>query len=227
MNLRYMQVYRAEAGEGGDDGGSGVTLETLQAQLTALQGEKESLLNKNNELLGEAKKAKAARNQAEQAASEEARKKAEAEGNYEQLFKSSESERQKLLEENESIKGATAKEKRDNEALKLASSMAEGANIELLADFIQRRLKYSDGVIKVTDSNGDLTVSSLEDLKTELVSSGRYASLLKGNQSSGGGATGGNNSGGAEKTITQEQYNSMDHAERMKFFKAGGSMEKQ
>jgi len=37
----------------------------------------------------------------------------------------------------------------------------------------------------------------------------------------------GNNSGGAAKVITQDQYNSMDHAERMKFFKAGGSMEKQ
>jgi chromosome segregation ATPase len=202
-----------------------VTLETLQAQLTALQSEREALLNKNNELLGEAKKAKAARNQAEQAASEEARKKAEAEGNYEQLFKSSESERQKLLEENESIKGATAKEKRDNEALKLASSMAEGANIELLADFIQRRLKYSDGVIKVTDSNGDLTVSSLEDLKTELVASGRYASLLKGNQSSGGGATGGNKSGGAAKIMAQADFDAMTPNDRMKFMKAGGKLE--
>ena len=216
--------YREEAnGEGEGEGKSeGPTPEELQAQITALAAEKEALLNKNNELLGESKKAKEARRQAEAKASAEAKAKAEAEGNYEQLFKSSETERQALSQQLEELNGTIANKERNLAANHIASSLAENENIELLSEFIVKRLKYHEGEIKVTDSNGNLTVSSLDDLKKEFAGSARYASLIKGNQSSGGGASGGSNGSGAAKEITRSQFDALDPVQKAKFTKDGG-----
>ena len=72
-----------------------------------------------------------------------------------------------------------------NVAMKLAAEIADGANAELLSEFIGRRLKFHDDGVKVTDNSGNLTVSSLSDLKTEFQNDARYSALLKGNQSSG------------------------------------------
>ena len=106
----------------------------------------------------------------------------------------------KIKERDEKIsgmEGETANEKRNNASLKLAAELADGKNVKLLSKHINDRLRFVDGEIKVLDEKGDLTVSSIADLKSQLIESGDFDSLLKGNKSGGGGAGGGDNGGGA------------------------------
>ena len=208
--------------EPGAGSGDGPTIEELAAQLSEANKSIDGLKSKNDELLGETKKAKTQKREAEELARKEAESKAQADGNHEQLYKSSEEARLKLQNEHNNLMGSIANEKRDNAAMKLATELADGYNAEILSEAIAKRLKWTDGTIKVTDENGDLTVSTLDELKTIFKSNERYASLLKGNQSSGGGASGGSNSGGAAKTMTRADFDALDPARQMKFMQSGG-----
>jgi len=222
LNIKYRLMNEAGAGEGGGEGGSEVTVEQLQAQMEEIQKSNEALKSKNEELLGETKKAKAVRREAEEAARKAAEEKAKADGDHEQLYKSSEAARIKLQEELTGMKGNIAKEKVNNKAMKLATELADGANAELLSTFISKRIAHTDEGLKVTDENGQLTVSTMDDLKAIFKNDPRYAALLKGNQSSGGGASGGSNSGGAAKQKTRAEFEALDPAARMKFIRDGG-----
>lgn len=227
MNFNYLKpVLMDEAGgEGGDGGGgAGPTLEELQAQIDTLTQSNSALEAKNNELLGETKAAKKARREAEEAARLEAENKAKAAGDHEQLYKSSEEARLKLQQEHESLVESVANEKRNNEAMKIAAKLADGDNADLLSEHIAKRLKFVDGELKVTDNNGGLTVSTVDDLSTEFQNNARFSALLRGNQSSGGGAAGGSKSGGAAKVITRAEYDALDPIAAAKFFKDGGSL---
>ena len=108
--------------------------------------------------------------------------------------------------------------------MKLAADLADGANAELLSEFIGRRLKFHEDGVKVTDVNGNLTVSSFDDLKSEFKNDARYSALLKGNQPSGGGASGGSNSGGATKVRSRAEFEALNPAKRMEFVKSGGTI---
>ena len=106
-------------------------------------------------------------------------------------------------------------------ALKIASELAEGANIDLLAEFVHRRLKFVENDIKVIDSSGNLTVSSIDDLKREFEGSARFASLIKGRQSSGGGASGGSSGGGASKEISRAEFDALDPVTKARKMREG------
>ena len=207
-----------------DVGGTQTQEVDYKAQVEALMAEKESMGNKINELLGESKKAKDARRQAEQLAADEARKKAAAEGNYEQLFQSSEEQRKMLEEQLTGLTSSIHQKEVKNSALKVASELAEGANVELLAEFIERRLKFAEDGVKVTNESGDLTVSTLDDLRKEFAGSARYASLIKGNQASGGGAAGGSNGASGSKVKTRAEFDALNQHERIAFAKSGGKI---
>ncbi|HIF54736.1 MAG TPA: hypothetical protein EYQ57_06115 [Methylococcaceae bacterium] len=134
---------------------------------------------------------------AERKAAAEEKATAEAAGNYEQLFKSSETERNTLSNQLAELRQTVSNKEVSNSAMKLATSIADGDNADILGDYIARRLKFVDGNVKVLDNYGNLTVSSLEDLGKEFAGSARYSALIRGNQSSGGGATGGGQNGSA------------------------------
>ncbi|MCF5418918.1 hypothetical protein, partial [Pseudomonas syringae] len=151
----------------------------------------EGLKRQNQTLLDEAKEAKRLRREAEEARTQQERDAAKARGDFEQLFTSSEqalaAERAKLADMTASI------ERRDltSAASKVATIIAEGENAEILAEFIQRRLKVVEGQVKVTDAQGNLTIATLDDLAKEFEKTPRYAALVRGTQANGGGATGG------------------------------------
>lgn len=223
--------YLEEAGEGGEGEGSGeggeggsADMDAIKTQLAEIQAAKEASDAENERLLHKINEANKHKKEAEKTAKEEARKKAEAEGNFEQLFKSSEHERESLQSQLNDMMQANERKEVNTAALKLASEMAEGANVELLSEFISRRLKFADNGIKVTDEAGNLTVSTLDDLKSEFLGSSRYASLIKGNQSSGGGASGGSGGSGAAKEISRADFSKLDPAAKMKFTKDGGKV---
>lgn len=218
-----------EAAEGGDPGmveeqQPAPDLNEMQKRLEALEGEKEALLSKNQELLGETKKAKQSRREAEEKARIEAEEKARKAGDFEQLFKSQQQQAEQYKADLEALRGNIAKEKQQNVAMKLASDLAEGHNAEILSEFVARRLKYTDDGVKILDNNGDLTVSTLDQLKAEFQNDARYASLLRGSQASGGSASGGKASSPTEKVMTRQEFEQTNHTKRMEFVKSGGKI---
>lgn len=196
---------------------------TLTTQVEAQGVESASMKAKMAELLGETKIAKEARRLADTAAADEVAAAALKNGNFEQLHKSSEERYQTTLGELDKLRLGIAGEKQTNAAMKMAGELADGSNAELLSTFIAKRLAYSDDSVKVTDSNGQLTVSSLADLAKEFKNDTKFASLLKGNQSTGGGATGGNNSGGAAKVMTRAEFGALNPAEQSAFAREAGT----
>jgi len=162
----------------------------------------DGLRNQVQTLLTEKKEEKRKRDAAEAEQRRLQEESQRANGEYEQLYTSSqqalEQERARLAELTASI------ERRDltSAASKVSSSIADGENAEILAEFVQRRLKIVDGQVKVTDAAGNLTIASLEDLAKEFQQAPRYAALVRGTQANGGGAAGGKG-GGATKTWDQ------------------------
>jgi hypothetical protein len=162
----------------------------------------EGLKRQNQTLLDEAKEAKRLRREAEEKREQQEREAAKQRGDFEQLYASSEqalaAERARLAELTTSI------ERRDltSAAYKVATEIADGENAEILAEFVQRRLKVVEGQVKVTDAAGNLTIASLYDLAKEFQQAPRYAALVRGSQANGGGAAGGKG-GGATKTWEQ------------------------
>jgi hypothetical protein len=165
-------------------------------------------------LLGETKTAKALAKQQAEDATQLANDKAKKDGDFEQLYNSSTEQANGYKSELETLRGSISTSNTNREAMSIAMQLADGFNAELLSEKIAQRLKYTDEGVKVLDANGQLTVSTVEDLK--------YASLLKGNQSSGGGAIGGKNSGAAGKLLTRAEFEALNPAKRMEFIKSGG-----
>ncbi len=170
----------------------------------------EGLKRQNQTLLDEAKEAKRKAREAQEQLTQKELDAAKARGDYESLYASSEqalaAERQKLADLQAGI------EKRDlsGSASKVAALIADGPNAEILAEFIERRLRIVDGQVRVTDASGNLTVSTLEDLGKEFQKEPRYASLVRGSQASGGGAAGG---AGGGATKSWDQLSGMERVE--------------
>jgi len=200
------------------------SIEDLQAQLADATSQMTAMKAKNNELLTETKKAKSDKREAEAAAEAERIRLATEKGDHEQLYKSANEKLVSTQSELENLQLSIAVEKKNTAALKMATELADGSNAELLGEFIGRRLKFTDDGLKVTDTTGALTVSSLDDLKKEFANDPRYSALLKGNQSSGGGASGGSNGSGAAKVMMRSEFDALDPVAKSKFMKDGGTL---
>jgi predicted RNase H-like nuclease (RuvC/YqgF family) len=201
-----------------------VTIEDLQLKLTEATKSIEGLTAKNQELLTETKTAKTRKREAEAEIEAERVRIAQEKGDHEQLYNSSQATNKLLKVELDELKLDISTKERDNASLGLATELAEGANVRLLSKFISPRLKYTDDGVRVLDDKGGLTVSSIEDLKTEFKNNADFKSLLKGNQSSGGGAVGGANSSGATKTLNRADFEALNAVASMKFIKDGGAV---
>lgn len=189
----------------------------LQSRLESVEQEKERILESKNQILSEKKKAQEAARLAED---ERARKA----GDFEQLYKSQQEKNAEWENKYTELQTSIAESKRNNQAIKLAGELADGFNAELLSEHIARRLKYTDDGLKVVDLNGQLTVSSLDDLKNEFKNNAKYSALLKGNQSSGGGAIGGKSGSATDKTKSKSDFDKMNPSQKMEFVKSGGKI---
>jgi hypothetical protein len=195
-----------------------------EADFNALTEENNKMRGHMETLLGETKTAKALAKQQADEATQLANDKAKRDGDFEQLYNSSTEQANGYKSELETLRGSISTSNTNREAMSIAMQLADGFNAELLSEKIAQRLKYTDEGVKVLDANGQLTVSTVEDLKKEFSNNERYASLLKGNQSSGGGAIGGKNSGAAGKLLTRAEFDAMNPVKKMEFIKADGKL---
>lgn len=188
------------------DGIEGLTEEQIAAIQEKTKGfvpesEIEGLKRNRDELLEEKKAAAEARAKAEELAKAKELEAAKAAGDIGTLEKSYKEKlaayERKEKEQLEQIK----KDRISSKSMELAAELADGANAKLLNRFIRDRLDFRENEIKVLDKDGQLTVSSIDDLKEEFRNSSDFASLITANKATGGGAKGSNSGGATAKNL--------------------------
>ena len=155
------------------------------------------LKSSRDTLLAEKKAATDAATAAQTAADEATHAATIAKGDAEAINKSWSDKFETQAAELKGIKESGNAATMDAAVNKLAGAMADGTNADLLKPFIEKRLRLDDGVVKVTDKAGALTISTVADLETEMRADPMFAGLVVASRASGGGAPGGDNSGGA------------------------------
>lgn len=168
------------------------------------QGEDVSgLKNKLDQLLNEKKQAsdiaKAESEKARQAQEDAAKEK----GDFEALANSYKDKIAALESEKSELSLLSAKKEIARQANLIASELAEGANQEILSTFIERRLRLEGDDLKVTDEKGNLTISTVDQLKEEFKTNPKFGALVIASKASGGGAHGASNGGGATKKFSE------------------------
>ena len=147
------------------------------------------LKQNRDDLLSEKKAAQEATTAAEALAEKERLAAMEAKNDNKGLAESYKAELEKYKLREKETAAKLEKQAVSNKALELAKTISSGDNADLLATFIQERLRSEGGEIKVTDANGNLTISSQEDLLNEFKGNQRYASLVVATNASGGSST--------------------------------------
>lgn len=179
---------------------------------------------KVDQLLTEKKEAeRKAREESEQAR-KQADEAAKAKGDYEQLYKSQQTEAEKWKAEYQKLQDTVKQSSVKAEAARIAGTLTrDTARAQLLTEKIAGRLSLTDDGIKVTDDSGQLTVSSLDDLTHQIKTA--FPFLVDGSQASGGAATG--SKGGAAdspKQVSRSSFEAMDHPSRTNFIREGGKV---
>jgi|TARA_R110002074_G_scaffold396428_1_gene585833 hypothetical protein len=181
------------------------------------------LKRKIDELLTEKKTVQQKASEAEELAKVQAADKMRKANDFEQLYNSSESERQKASEELATLKANLQKQQIAGQAGQVASELTKDvARAKLLTEQISSRLSLVDGEVRVLDVNGNLTVSTVQELTQSIKA--EYPFLVDGSQAAGGGATGGNSGAGDTKQVSRAEFDGMDAVKRMKFVKSGGKI---
>jgi len=181
------------------------------------------LKRKIDELLTEKKTVQQKALEAEELARQETAEKLRKANDFEQLYNSSESERQKAADELATLKANLQQQQVEGQASKVAASLTkDAARANLLSQQISSRLSLVDGEVRVLDTNGNLTVSSVEELTQSIKA--EYPFLVDGSQAAGGGATGGSSGAGDTKQVSRSDFDAMDSVKRMKYIKSGGKI---
>ncbi len=163
------------------------TAKEAQEKAMALEDQLNKLKENNSSLIEEKRKETESKQAAEQAAKDAARELAKKNGDYDQILKSAEEERNKALETLSNYEKRIALKEIEALSMKLASEIAFDSDAaELLAEQFAKRLKYSEDGVKITNTKGELTFSTAEDLVKEFQATSKFKALLKGTQATGG-----------------------------------------
>ena len=173
-----------------------------KAEIAALKESIAKLEANSADLLSEKKQEKEKREKAEAEAEAAKNEQAKKDGDYKQLYESSLQELEAQKTQNNELAQKTEKADIRKEAAKLANELTKhSGRAEDLTEKIAARLKRIDGELKVLDSSGQLTVSSLQDLKAEVTT--KFDWLVDGSQANGSGAPG--NKGSTQSPAKNEK----------------------
>jgi len=179
---------------------------------------------KNEELLAEKRKAQQEKDRIDSEAKAEREKVAQENGQFKDLYEAQKQEASQLRKTIEEMNQAVAQQKVKSEASRLASSLTKDvARAQLLEKEISQRLQLVEGEVKVVDDNGQLTVSTLDDLSATIKQS--YPFLVDGSQAQGGGAA--RSQGGADvgaREMSRDDFDQMTPVKKAEFMKSGGKL---
>lgn len=187
---------------------------------------------KVEELLGEAKAAKAKAKEEAEAAAKAAEAKAKQDGDVEALTKSWEAKFAKLTAEKDAaLEAATGTINTltvGKTAAELAGQLAVEGSAPVLERIIRDRLAVDmkDGapVVTVRDAAGKPSALTLQEFTEELKADRALAPLISASRASGGGAASTTGGAGGAKTVTRQQWDGMGHSQRSEFSKSGGKV---
>ena len=171
------------------------------------------LLNKQQELLAETKKAKEERRKIEELSKQEQMSLAEKQGKFEDLYKQTLEE----LKQERAIKAQEIQERRKEKidliASKVAESLAKGDTnkAELLSVFVSRDIHA------VADESGNVDNDVIESIKKQFEADAKYQPLLGGNKSVGGSAPGNTRSAGASEEKTRADFDKLPALKKSEF----------
>jgi len=202
------------------------TLQEKLQEFTQAQIEEQvaGLKAKNEELLAEKRKAQQEKERIDAEAKSERERIAQENGQFKELYEAQKQETSQLRQTIEEMNQSFAQQKVRTEAQKLASSLTKDtARASLLEKEISQRLQLVEGEVKVVDENGQLTVSTLDDLSATIKQS--YPFLVDGSQAQGGGAA--RSQGGADvgaREMSRDDFEQMDAVKKAEFMKSGGKL---
>lgn len=160
-----------------------------QTESMVSQDEIDGLKRNRDELLAEKKAASEARKKAEEEAEVAKIDALEKSKNYEELYKTSQEKIQQFEDRDQARQAEMLEGKKTSKALEIAKKLADGPNAEILAEFVAKRLKIAENEVKVTDKDGQLTISTVEELVAEFKADQRFAALITVSKASGGATT--------------------------------------
>lgn len=137
-----------------------------------------------DKLYQETKQAKAERAQTQKDLDKAAEEKSAKDGEFEKLWQTTKTEKEDLMKRLSEIQNANRKERVTIAALKISNELADGDNVELLSEFVQRNLD------KLADESGALSAEVVEAIKQEFKQNTKFKSLMRANKASGGSAPG-------------------------------------
>ncbi len=177
--------------------------------VTGLKAKVQELLDEKK---AESEKARTAAEEARQAKEEKAKK----EGDFQALSESYEQKIKDLETQLQERDQAFAQKEIQRQSMLIAAELSEGANQEILSTFIEKRLRLEGDEIKVTDEKGNLTISTVDQLKQEFRSNPKFGALVVASHASGGGAGGARPaSGGA----VGKKFTEMTEQERTELYR--------
>jgi 5'-3' exonuclease len=191
---------------------------------SAIDSEVMALKLKNDELLQEKQKLSAKKQEELEQARLNAEQKAKESGDFKNLFESQKQEADTLKQQLADMQTNIQKQQINGEAAKMAARLTKDTNkAQLLQQQISQRLTLVDNELRVTDDNGQPTISTVDDLANSIKTA--YPFLVDGTQANGGGATRSQASGDAvAKTMTRADFDGLGQAQRAQFFKDGGKI---
>ena len=199
--------------------------EAMKAKVAEeLESQTKGLKAKNDELLAEKKAIQRAKEESDAKTRAEAEELAKKQNNFQQLYESQKEEADGLRSKIEEMNKLAVRQTVQSQASKFAVSLTKDVNkAKLLEEKISQRLTILEGEVRVTDGNGQLTVSTVDDLVSSIKT--EYPFLVDGIQATGGGATRAQGGAGAGiKEVSRVDFDAMKQGDRAKFIRDGGKV---
>lgn len=185
--------------------------EKAKEDLASKEEHIKAIAAKKDELLGETKKAKQEREQAEIEKSKKA-------GEFEKLWKEAQEKMTALEQERDNERKSYRSEKIQTNAMKIAIELADGdaQSAKLLSYFIKDKLDT------LANETGHLDDSSIDAVKKDFKTNKEFAPLLAGSKATGGGAQG-NTRGASNATreMMQREIDSLPPSEKVRLLREG------
>ena len=193
------------------------------------------LKTKNDELLAEAKTAKAARDEAQTALTEATGKVTSLESQLATAKTGDDGGWEKKYQEDMAAKDKTIGDLKSNveeitagaTATALATKLAVKGSEGLLRRHVADRLttQWDDSgrpTVKVLDKDGQVSARTVAELETEISNDAAYSPLLAGTKADGGGNKKSDDGKTPSKTMLRGDFQNMSPQERVDFLKEGG-----